>query len=192
MGGMASSVNQAVDTARTSSSGIFGGAAGAPPTDTARGLPMADGFGGGSMTPQAAPPPQNPIGIGPPADMVRPAPQQISPVVQQMMMRQQQPMFNPFMQRMQMPMFNPQMQGLQQLYSMFNRPQLPMMRGPMQMPVYRAPAQSYRPNIQQVQQNLSRVKPSVYKTDLDAARARIAELEGQLQPQDTGYWSGGG
>jgi hypothetical protein len=36
-----------------------------------------------------------------------------------------------------------------------------------------------------VQQNLTRVQPSVYKTDLDAARARIAELEAaQQQTQD--------
>lgn len=44
---------------------------------------------------------------------------------------------------------------------------------------FRSPALGYRPNIQDVQQNLSRVRPSVYKTDLDNARARIAELEGQ-------------
>lgn len=100
-----------------------------------------------------------------PTQPTQPAPQ-VSPVVQQMMMRQQ-PMFNPQMQRLQ---------GLQQLYSMFSRPQ---MRMPMQMPMYRSPALAYRPNIQQVQQNLGRVKPSVYKSELDAARARIAELEGQ-------------
>lgn len=112
-------------------------------------------------------------GMGPPSDLVQqptqPAPQ-VSPVVQQMMMRQQ-PMFNPQMQRLQ---------GLQQLYSMFSRPQ---MRMPMQMPMYRNPALAYRPDIQQVQQNLSRVRPSVYKTDLDAAQKRIAELEAQLQPR---------
>lgn len=50
------------------------------------------------------------------------------------------------------------------------------------MPQFRSQALSYRPNIQAVQQNLSRVKPSVYKTDLDAARDRIAELEARLQP----------
>ena len=112
-------------------------------------------------------------GMGPPSDLV-------SPVVQQMMMRQQQPMFSP------------QMQGLQQLYSMFTRPQ---MRMPMQMPMYRSPALAFRPNMQQVQQNLSRVKPSVYKTDLDAARARIAELEAAQQAQQDQYnynnYSGG-
>lgn len=54
------------------------------------------------------------------------------------------------------------------------RPQMPA-------PRFSAPALSYRPDIQTVQQNLSRVKPSVYKTDLDNARARIAELEAQQE-----------
>jgi hypothetical protein len=157
MGGMASSATQS-----------------APPTDTARGLPMATGFGGGSMTPQAAPPPQNPIGIGPPADMVRPT-QPVPPVVQQMMQRQ-------------MPQFNPYNTGLQSLFSRFMAPQ-PMMRAPMQMPIYRPPALAYRPNLAAAQQNLSRVKPGVYKSDLDTARARIAELEARLAPPDGG--SGG-
>lgn len=68
------------------------------------------------------------------------------------------------------------------------RPQMPA-------PRFSAPALSYRPDIQSVQQNLSRVKPSVYKTDLDNARARIAELEAAEQARnaasDTGYYSGG-
>lgn len=54
------------------------------------------------------------------------------------------------------------------------RPQMPA-------PRFSAPALAYRPNIQAVQQNLSRVRPSVYKTDLDNARARIAELEASQQ-----------
>jgi hypothetical protein len=130
---------------------------------------------GGSTTPQASPGlVTGGPGMGPPPEMVQQqAPQQISPVVQQMMMRQQQPMFNPQMQRLQ---------GLQQLYSMFSNPQMRMPMQ-MQMPMYRSPALSYRPNIQQAQQNLSRVKPSVYKSDLDAARSRIAELEAQQQQQ---------
>lgn len=61
---------------------------------------------------------------------------------------------------------------------------------------FRSPALNYRPNIQAVQQNLSRVQPSVYKTDLDNARARIAELEAaeqiRQQTQRTGYEGGGG
>lgn len=67
------------------------------------------------------------------------------------------------------------------------RPQMPA-------PRFSAPALSYRPNIQAVQQNLSRVRPSVYKTDLDTARARIAELEAQQQQQqqqDNYSYSGG-
>lgn len=69
---------------------------------------------------------------------------------------------------------------------------VPQQAAPMPAPRFSAPALNYRPNIQAVQQNLSRVKPSVYKTDLDNARARIAELEAQMQPQDTGYnYSGG-
>jgi hypothetical protein len=108
-------------------------------------------------------------GMGPPADMVRPA-QPVSPVVQQMMQRQ-------------MPQFNPYNTGLQSLFNRFMMPQ-PMMRGPVQMPMYRSPALSYRPNIQQVQQNLGRVKPSVYKSELDTARARIAELEAAQQPRN--------
>jgi hypothetical protein len=68
-------------------------------------------------------------------------------------------------------------------------------QAPMPMPQFRSPALNYRPNIQAVQQNLSRVRPSVYKTDLDNARARIAELEAAEQARqassDTGYYSGG-
>jgi len=68
-------------------------------------------------------------------------------------------------------------------------------QAPMPMPQFRSPALNYRPNIEAVQQNLSRVRPSVYKTDLDNARARIAELEAAEQARqassDTGYYSGG-
>lgn len=107
----------------------------------------------------------------------------VSPIVQQMAQRIQA-------------QNNPFASGLQSLYSQFNIPQPTMApRAPVQMPVYQNPALAYRPNIQQVQQNLSRVKPSVYKTDLDAARARIAELEAAEQARnaasDTGYYSGG-
>lgn len=68
-------------------------------------------------------------------------------------------------------------------------------QAPMPVQQFRSPALNYRPNIQAVQQNLSRVRPSVYKTDLDNARARIAELEAAEQARqsasDTGYYSGG-
>lgn len=91
------------------------------------------------------------------------APQQMSPIVQQI--RQQsmapQPMIG-------LPAALMQMQG---------RLNQPMMRGP--MPVYQNPALAYRPNMAPAMEALTRVQPSVYRTDLDAARARIAELEGQ-------------
>lgn len=93
-------------------------------------------------------------------------------------------------------------QGLQGLMSqMMSRYQSPYQMQqrapmPMNMPQYRNAALSYRPDIAGAQQNLGRVKPSVYKTDLDTARARIAELEAQAaaaqQPsQDPYYYSGG-
>ena len=118
------------------------------------------------------------------------APQQMqqsamSPIVQQQMMRQQQPMFNPMQQ---------QSSGIQAaLMQMLARQNQPMMRPQMQpMPQYQNRALQYRPNMIQAQQSLSRVKPSVYKTDLDTARARIAELEAAQQPQQDPYYSGGG
>ena len=108
-------------------------------------------------------------------DLLRPAAEQytaqtpsVSPIVQQMAQR---------IQAQNSP-FN---SGLQSLYGV-NRPAM--------MPMYQNPALSYRPDMQQVQQNLSRVRPSVYKTDLDAARQRIAELESQQQQQNNeNYWA---
>jgi DNA-binding protein Fis len=128
------------------------------------------------------------------------APQTISPLVQQQMMRQQQG-FNPMQQMMmrqqQQPMFNPMMQqssGLQAaMMQMMGRQNQPMMRPQMQgMPQYRSPALGYRPDLANAQQSLNRVQPSVYKTDLDTARARIAELEAAQQPQQDPYYGGGG
>jgi hypothetical protein len=122
----------------------------------------------------------------------QPAPQQMqqgamSPLLQQQMAQQQQ-QFRP-------QQFQPQ--GIQQLLnSMMNRfqPQMQQrqMPMPMQAPQFRSPALSYRPNMANAQQALTRVKPSVYKTELDTARARIAELEAAQQPQDSGYGGGGG
>jgi hypothetical protein len=117
-----------------------------------------------------------------------------------MMRQQQQPMFNPMQQQMmrqQQPMFNPMMQqssGLQAaMMQMMGRQNQPMMRSQMQqMPQYRSPALGYRPDLTNAQQSLNRVQPSVYKTDLDAARARIAELEASQQPQQDPYYGGGG
>lgn len=80
-----------------------------------------------------------------------------------------------------------QYQNVPGALAMTQRPQ-------MQAPRFSAPALAYRPNIQAIQQNLSRVKPSVYKTELDTARARIAELEAAQQASsgaDAGYSSGG-
>ncbi len=151
-----------------------------------QGLPMAAGFGGGFMTPQAAPQQPSTVGIGPPSDL-RAVPQQM-PVVAQQMVR---PMAPPnVLQRagLQALMANmmAQYQNVPGALAMTQRPQ-------MQAPRFSAPALAYRPNIQAAQQNLSRVKPSVYKTDLDNARARIAELEAAEQArQQASSISGGG
>ena len=111
----------------------------------------------------------------------------MSPLIQQQMMRQQQqPMFNPMQQ---------QSSGIQAaIMQMMGRQNQPMMRPQMQgMPQYRSPALGYRPDMAQAQQSLNRVQPSVFKTDLDAARARIAELEAAAQqPQQDPYYGGGG
>ena len=101
---------------------------------------------------------------------------QLSPFAQQMMQRSMAP--QPIMG---LPAALMQMQG------QLNQP---LMRGP--MPTYRSPALNYRPNMAPAMEALNRVRPSVYKTELDAARDRIAELEAAQQPQqDTGYYSGG-
>jgi hypothetical protein len=102
-------------------------------------------------------------GIGPSNYM---APQ-MSPLTQQMMQR---------------PMMPQPMSGLPAaLLQMQGRFNSPMMRGP--MPTYQNPALAYRPNMAPAMEALNRVQPSVYKTDLDAARARIAELEKTQQQQ---------
>jgi hypothetical protein len=91
----------------------------------------------------------------------------------------------------------PQQQGLQNLMSqMMSRYQSPYQMQQRQMPMQALQQQSralqYRPNMANAQQALTRVKPSVYKTDLDTARARIAELEGLQQPSQDPYYYGGG
>lgn len=114
-------------------------------------------------------------------DLLRPvAPQtpqatQMSPLAQQMMQRSMAP--QPIMG---LPAALMQMQG---------RLNQPIMRGP--MPTYRSPALDYRPNMAPAREAINRVQPSVYKTDLDNARARIAELEAQQQQQqqnNDNYW----
>ena len=98
----------------------------------------------------------------------------------------------------QAPQASQSMQGLQglmsQMMSRYQSPyQMQQRQMPMPMQVLQQPSQAlqYRPNMAQAQAALSRVKPSVYKTDLDTARARIAELEASQQPQDP-YYGGGG
>jgi hypothetical protein len=100
----------------------------------------------------------------------------------------QQPQFNPFQQ----PQFNPFQQqfggfqqqpqninGLQGLFNaMMNQQQMPMQRQPMQQ--YQDPALQFRPNMQNAQSALSRVRPSVQRQQQDAQAARISELEAQL------------
>lgn len=102
-------------------------------------------------------------------------PQQLSPLTQQIMQRSLPP---------------PQMMGLpaalMQMQGQLNRP---MMRGP--MPTYQNPALAFRPNMAPAREALNRVQPSVYKTELDAARARIAELEAAQRPSGDGGYSGG-
>jgi hypothetical protein len=94
---------------------------------------------------------------------------QMSPFVQQMMMQRQMPQFNPFQQQM---MGLPA--ALMQMRGQLNQP---MMRGPMSQYGSQGNPLAYRPDMTQANQALNRVKPSVYKTELDNARARIAELE---------------
>lgn len=101
-------------------------------------------------------------------------PQQMSPLTQQIMQRSMAP--QPIMG---LPAALMQMQG------QLNRP---MMRGP--MPVYQNPALAYRPNMAPAMEALNRVQPSVYKTELDAARERLAQYEAaeQARQQDNNYW----
>jgi hypothetical protein len=94
-----------------------------------------------------------------------------------------------------MPRAPQNLQGLQgllsQMMSRYQNPFQMMQRGA--VPQYRSSALNYRPNMTNAQQALTRVKPSVYKTDLDTARARIAELEAaQAAEQNNSYYSGGG
>lgn len=86
----------------------------------------------------------------------QPAPQQISPFVQQMMMQRQMPQFNPYQQQMMdLPGLLMQMQG---------RLNQPMMRGP--MPMYQNPALGFRPNIDSARQNLNRVASPVTREQM--------------------------
>jgi hypothetical protein len=111
--------------------------------------------------------------------------QQFNPFQQQFGGFQQQPQFNPYQQQQFNP-FQQQFGGFQQqqpvsgLRSLFNNMmgQQQMQRQPMQQ--YQDPALQYRPNMQNAQSALSRVRPSVQRQNQDAQSARIAELEAQL------------
>ena len=113
-------------------------------------------------------------------DLIRPvAPQapQISPLAQQIRQRAQTPMSG-------LPAALMQMQG------QLNQP---VMRGP--MPSYRSPALNYRPNMAPAMEALNRVKPSVYKTELDLARERIEQYEAadearRMQEQNNNFTYG--
>jgi hypothetical protein len=107
--------------------------------------------------------------------------------------RNQQPQFSPFQQ--QFGGFQ-QQQNISGLQSLFNslmgqqQGQQPMQ----QMPRFQSQALQYRPNMQNAQAGLSRVRPSVQKQNQDAQAARIAELEAQIAKfqTPTGGDSGGG
>ena len=101
-------------------------------------------------------------------------PQQMSPLTQQIMQRSMAP--QPVMG---LPAALMQMQG---------RLNQPVMRGP--MPTYQNPALAFRPNMAPAMEALNRVQPSVYKTELDAARERLAQYEAaeQARQQDNNYW----
>jgi hypothetical protein len=137
--------------------------------------------------------------------------QQFNPYQQQFGGFQQQPQFNPFQQQFnpyqQQPQFNPfqqqqqfqQPQNISGLQGLFNQMmgQQQMQQRPMQqMPRFQSQALQYRPNMQNAQAALSRVKPSVQGQQQDAQAARIAELEAQIaafQPQTpTDYGNSGG
>jgi hypothetical protein len=109
--------------------------------------------------------------------------QQFNPFQQQQFNPFQQQQFNPFQQQFGGFQQQPQnINGLQGLFNaMMNQQQMPMQRQPMQQ--YQDPALQYRPNMQNAQAALSRVRPSVQRQNQDAQAARIAELEAQIAAQ---------
>lgn len=149
--------------------------AGAPASSTQQ-TGIAPSVGAPSGLPMAAPQQPSTIGIGPPADMVRQP-------MQRPMMAPAQQVQNAGLQALMANMMA-QYRNVPGGLAMTQRPQ-------MMMPRYSAPAVAYRPNMQAVQQNLARVKPSVYKTDLDTARERIAELEAEQQQRQQAQNIGG-
>jgi hypothetical protein len=90
-----------------------------------------------------------------------------------------------------------QQQPVSGLQSLFNNMmgQQQMQQPMQQMPRFQSQALQYRPDMQNAQSALSRVKPSVQKQGQDAQAARIAELEAQIaafQPSTSNFWNGSG
>jgi hypothetical protein len=92
-----------------------------------------------------------------------PAAPQMSPLSQQIMQRSMAP--QPIMG---LPA------ALMQMRGQLNQP---MMRAPMPQYGTQGNPLGYRPNMAPAMEALNRVKPSVYKTELDLARERIAQFE---------------
>jgi hypothetical protein len=119
--------------------------------------------------------------------------QQFNPFQQQFGGFQQQ-QFNPFQQQQFNPFqqqfggFQQQPQGASGLQALFNNmmgQQQQMQQPIQQMPRFQSQALQFRPNMQNAQAALSRVRPSVQKQQQDAQAARIAELEAQLAGYNT-------
>jgi hypothetical protein len=112
--------------------------------------------------------------------------QQFNPFQQQQFNPYQQQQFNPFQQ--QFGGFQQQPQGASGLQALFNNmmgQQQQMQQPIQQMPRFQSQALQFRPNMQNAQAALSRVRPSVQKQQQDAQAARIAELEAQLAGYNT-------
>jgi hypothetical protein len=172
--------------------------AGGANTNIGRAFLQQSGMLGNSNVPSYIPPSQlsTQKSSASPASQIAPMPTMRDNFAQPVSQQTQTPQVSPIVQQManRIAMQNtPFNSGLQNLYSQFSGPQMQM---PVQMPMpqYQNPALSYRPNIQAVQQNLTRVKPSVYKSELDAAKERIAQYEAaeqsrQQEQNNSNYWA---
>jgi hypothetical protein len=114
------------------------------------------------------------------AQPVAPAAPQMSPLSQQIIQRSMAP--QPIMG---LPA------ALMQMRGQLNQP---MMRAPMPQYGTQGNPLGYRPNMAPAMEALNRVKPSVYKTELDLARERIAQYEAaeearKQQEQNNNYWA---
>ena len=102
--------------------------------------------------------------------------QQLTPFAQQMMQRSMAP--NPMVQ---------EAMGLQaalaQMGAQFNQPMMRQQFAP--MPTYQNPALNYRPNLENAQQNLSRVAPSVELQQKQAAEAAKIQAEQEAAAQQS-------